>query len=70
MLKCIFILVLSGTPKKDNVKMVNSKYVTRQHSDGLSKRKIFHYSTAWLSNWEAHNTPQHSVGLSTMKIKS
>jgi len=70
MLKCIFILVLSGTPKKDDVKMVKSQYVAKQHSDGLSKRKISHYSKVRLSNWEAGNTPLHSVGLSTMKIQS
>jgi len=70
MLKCIFILVLSGTPKKDDVKMVKSQYVTKQHSDGLSNRKISHYSKARLSNWEAGNTPLHSVGLSTIKKQS
>lgn len=70
MFKCIFTLVLSGTPKKDNVKIMESQYVTKQHSDGLSNRTISHYATARLSNWEADNILLHSVGFSTMKIQS
>lgn len=70
MLKFIFILVLSGTPKKDDAKIMKSQYVTKQHSDGLSNRMISHYSTARLSNWEVDNIPLHSVDLSTTKIQS